>query len=93
MNKFHDLLLRHMLAYCTIGGLSYVWLNSVVMLPDLMLTVLEMNPANPWPYCITIILIGGAISLASYFIIAKMIEHMNTSHRYYSKDFQDQEDA
>ena len=93
MDKSYDLALRHVLAYLTIGGLWYVWLNSVVMLPDLMLTVLEMNPVNPWPYCITIILIGSAISIASYFIIAKVIQNLNTSHRYYSKDFKDQEDA
>ena len=85
-NKFRDLLLRHMFAYTIILVLLYAWLKSVVMLPDLMLTVLKTDPVNPWPYCITIILLGGATSLASYFIIAKAIQHVNTSHRYYDQE-------
>ena len=85
-NKFRDLLLRHMFAYTIILVLLYAWLKSVVTLPNLMLTVLKIDPANPWPYCITIILLGGATSLASYFIIAKAIQHVNTSHRYYDQE-------
>ena len=85
-DKFLDLLLRYTFAYGVTLLLLYAWFKSVVTLPDLMLTVLKTDPVNPWPYCLTIILLGGATSIASYFMIAKAIQHANTSHRYYDRE-------